>query len=85
MKERIWYRTYTQHIHNGKHIVVAWIQKQCEICKRFLSKHQLKYCSRCADKRIKEKKIGYMRKYRMKYPDKYKERMRIDGIKRKSL
>ena len=33
---------------NGKNVSIldTWIQKKCIICKRFLSKRQLKYCSK---------------------------------------
>lgn len=36
----------------GKKIskLLTWSQRRCEICQRFLAKHQLKYCVECADK-----------------------------------
>ena len=34
--------------------LVTWSQRRCEKCKRFLSKHQQKYCSTCQPKIRKE-------------------------------
>lgn len=51
-------RTYTTHSVNGPEVLVSWIQRKCQRCCRFLSKHQQKYCSRCKplmDKKVKRK------------------------------
>jgi hypothetical protein len=31
-----------------KKTVIVWLQRRCQICKRFLSKRQIKFCEKCA-------------------------------------
>jgi hypothetical protein len=40
-------RTYTQHSMRGPKSVVTWSQRNCQRCKRFLGRRELKYCDRC--------------------------------------
>lgn len=35
-------------VENEKSTLISWSIRCCKICKKFLSKHQLKYCKKCA-------------------------------------
>jgi hypothetical protein len=56
------FRTYTCH-KKGIMSLVTWTQRRCEKCKRFLSKHQQKYCSKCAPEKHKVDSMERNRKY----------------------
>jgi hypothetical protein len=45
-------RTYT-HRKNKERVLLAWIQRQCIICKKFLKKKQILYCDKCKKKMFK--------------------------------
>jgi Zn finger protein HypA/HybF involved in hydrogenase expression len=47
-------RTYTKQ--KGKLILLAWIDRRCKKCQRFLSKERHKYCPKCSHKAILENK-----------------------------
>ena len=63
------YRRYTKHIHNGKNILVSWIQRRCIKCQRFINnKTSKEVCSKCAKTNRKiyrqsEKSKDYQRAY----------------------
>jgi len=45
--------------------LVAWIQRRCIVCQRFLSKYQIKYCKRCYGKhKIESDRIYWKEKGR---------------------
>ena len=50
------YRYRTQTHVEGKSVLLAWMQRRCRRCGRFLSKRQSVWCSECA------KEIGDMRR-----------------------
>lgn len=63
-------RTYTRKgAKKGQKRLATWTQDKCVICKRFLSKHQIKFCAKHATRkedylrsreyRIKESKNRY--------------------------
>lgn len=45
-------RSYRRMKKNGqmKLELVAWVQRRCVICQRFLSKQQLKFCKKCSQR-----------------------------------
>jgi len=47
-------RSYTRLTNGGPAVLVIWSQRRCVRCKRFLSKHQQKYCGACSYKVQKE-------------------------------
>jgi hypothetical protein len=46
--------------------LVAWSQRRCVKCQRFLAKFQKLYCSKCADKIEKERSIKRCSEWRDK-------------------
>lgn len=64
------FRGYTNHSHdNSKRVLVTWSQRLCIRCKRFLSKRQIKYCSRCWDNVDREQKNKAQKVYQKKLKD----------------
>lgn len=49
------YRTFT-YKHRGKAILVAWIQRRCKVCQRFLGKKEIFLCRKCYRNRQKSKR-----------------------------
>lgn len=60
--------------------LVAWSQRCCEKCHKFLSKRQLKYCSECAKDVYKEQCKSCNEKRGPEYMKSYRHRKGINKI-----
>jgi hypothetical protein len=47
------YRRY-KHKFGGPNILIAWMNRHCTLCGRFLPKENKKYCSRCSQKHVRK-------------------------------
>jgi len=59
-------RNYRYYYTRHGTILTSWIQPICIICKRFLSKRQFKYCSKCKEDKRRERQREWNKRNRDK-------------------